>query len=128
MRVLPVFPDDCEWNCTHWDSRRRFPIAASTSSQATDFKRQIASIWEISDLGDAKFYVGIAISRNLVTKHIYLSQTALIDKILASFKMTDCNPVSMPMEAGLILSRHSDTVLTHQEELELNDLPYRRLV
>jgi hypothetical protein len=104
-----------------------FFLAASSLSQATNFKQQLASIWEISDLGDASFCVGIAIERDLTNRHIYLSQTALIDKILDSFSMVDCNPVSTPMEAGLILSRHSDT-LTRQEELELNDIPYRRLV
>src|ERR1700683_1335304 len=104
-----------------------FFLAASCLSQAATFKQQLASIWEISDLGDASFCVGIAIERDLTNRHIYLSQTALIDKILDSFNMIDCNPVSTPMEAGLILSRPSDT-LSRQEELELNDLPYRRLV
>src|SRR5882762_70887 len=42
--------------------------------------------------------------------------------------MTNCNPVSTPMEAGLILSCHSDVELTHEEELELCNTPYRRLV
>jgi Reverse transcriptase (RNA-dependent DNA polymerase) len=105
-----------------------FLLAASSLLQAANFKQQIASIWEISDLGEAKFCVGIAIERDLANHHIYLSQTALIDKILASFNMIDCNPVSTPMEAGLVLSRQSDTVLTRQEELDLLDIPYRRLV
>jgi hypothetical protein len=53
------------------------------------------------------------------------TQTALIDKILTSFNMVDCNPVSTPIEAGLILSHQSNTVLTRQEEIELLNLPYR---
>jgi hypothetical protein len=104
-----------------------FFLAASCLIQATDFKTQLASIWEISDLGEANFCIGIAIERDLANHHIYLSQTALIDKILASFNMLDCIPVSTPMEAGLVLSRQTDT-LTHQKELDLLDLPYRRLV
>jgi Reverse transcriptase (RNA-dependent DNA polymerase) len=100
-----------------------FLLAASSLLLATNFKWQIASILEISDLGEAKFYVGIAIECNLVNHHIYLSQTALIDKIIVSFNMTDCNPISTPMEAGLILSHKSDTIPTHQEELELLNIP-----
>jgi len=42
--------------------------------------------------------------------------------------MIDCNPVSTPMESGLVLSRHSDVALTREEELEVQQLPYRRLV
>jgi hypothetical protein len=53
---------------------------------------------------------------------------ALIDKILTEFNMTDCNPVSTPMESGLILSHHSDTMLTRQEESNLPNLPYRQLI
>src|SRR5882762_3099245 len=86
------------------------------------------TLWEISDLGEARFCVGIAIERDLANSYIYLSQTALIDKILEQFNMLSCNPVSTPMEAGLVLSRHSDTPLTREEELELAQLPYRRLV
>jgi len=105
-----------------------FLLTASSLLQAANFKRQIASIWEISDLGEAKFCVGIAIEHDLINHHIYLAQTALIDKILTLFNMADCNPVLTPMETGLVLSRQSDTVLTRQEEIELLDLPYRRLV
>ena len=43
------------------------------------------------------------------------------------FNMVDCNPVSTPMESGLVLTHHTDT-LTCQEELDLQDLPYHRLV
>src|SRR5882762_1424188 len=105
-----------------------FFLAASCLILAANFKKQLALIWEISDLGEATFCIGIAIERDLVNHHIYLSQTALINKILSSFNMIDCNPVSTPMESGLVLSRHSDIVLTHEEELELQDIPYRRLV
>jgi hypothetical protein len=44
------------------------------------------------------------------------------------FNMVDCNPVSTPTESGLVLSRHSDVSLTREEELELLELPYRRLI
>jgi len=81
-----------------------FFLAASHLAQVSQFKIELASIWEISDLGEAKFCVGIAITRDLTNHYIYLSQTALIDKILSSFNMTDCNAVSTPMEAGLTLS------------------------
>jgi hypothetical protein len=102
-----------------------FFTATSSLAQASTFKNQLASVWEISDLGEAKFCLSIAIERDLVNQHIYLSQTALIDKILTLFNMTNCNPVSTPMEAGL--SCHSDIELTCEEELELAGIPYHHL-
>jgi len=105
-----------------------FLNAISCSSEAAKFKLELASIWEISDLGEARFCVGIALERDLANHFIYLSQTTLINKILEQFNMTDCNLILTPMEAGLILSRYSNAVLTCEEELELQHLPYRRLV
>ena|SRR5882762_6020509 len=43
-----------------------FFTAASCLIQAMMFKDQLASIWEILDLGKAKFCLGIAIKRDLV--------------------------------------------------------------
>jgi hypothetical protein len=105
-----------------------FFVAASDLLQMSTFKAELSAIWEIKDLGEAKFCVGIAIERDLATNYIYLSQTALIDKILEQFSMIDCNAVSTLMETGLTLSHHSDTPLACEEELELAQLPYRRLV
>src|SRR5882762_2067298 len=105
-----------------------FFLGTSDLTHATKFKHELATIWEILDLGEAKFCIGIAIKWDLVNHHIYLSQTALINKILTLFNMVDCNPVSTPMESGLVLSCHSDVALTHEEELELLELPYCHLI
>jgi hypothetical protein len=105
-----------------------FLMAVSSLLEASNFKAKLSSIWEIKDLGEAKFCVGVAIERDLINRHVYLSQTALIDKILEQFNMTDCNPVSTPMESGLILSRYSDITPSPEQELKLLNLPYRRLV
>jgi hypothetical protein len=105
-----------------------FFIAASDLLQISTFKAELSAIWEIKDLGEARFCVGVAIEHNLANSYIYLSQTALINKILEQFNMIDCNSVSTPMEASLVLSCHSDTPLICEEELELAQLPYHRLV
>ena len=72
--------------------------------------------------------MGITIEHDLVNHHIYLSQATLINKILASFNMIDCNAVLTPMEAGLVLSHNSDITLSYEEELELLDILYCQLV
>src|SRR5882762_6733400 len=89
-----------------------FFVAACDLLQMLTFKSELSAIWEIKDLREDKFCVGVTIKHNLVNKYIYLSQTALINKILEQSNMIDYNPVSTSMEAGLILSHHSDTPLT----------------
>ena len=105
-----------------------FLAGTSSDEAAAKFKADLATLWEISDLGEARFCVGIAIERDLANHHIYLSQTALIDRVLVQFKMSDANPVTTPMEAGIILSKFPAAPLTAQEELELKAIPYRRLI
>lgn len=105
-----------------------FLATVSNDNEAIRFKSDLKRVWEISDLGIAKFCVGIAIERDLANKHIFLSQTALIDRVLATFKMTDSNAVSTPMEAGLILSRTPSHPPTPAEAAELLAFPYRKLV
>jgi hypothetical protein len=82
-----------------------FLAGTSSDEAAAKFKADLATLWEISDLGEARFCVGIAIERDLANHHIYLSQTALIDRVLVHFKMSDANPVTTPMEAGIVLSK-----------------------
>jgi len=105
-----------------------FFSAISDALEAARFKSQLATLWEISDLGEAKFCIGIAIDCDLVNRHVYLSQTSLINRILAQFGMTNANAVSTPMEAGLVLSKFLPTPLTPEEELELKTIPYRKLI
>jgi hypothetical protein len=101
---------------------------SAASSEASIFKQQLSLNWKISDLGESQFCVGIVIECDLTNHYIYLSQTALIDKILDQFNMSNSNPASTPMESGLVLSHHSDTVLMQVEELELQQLPYQCMV
>ena len=72
-------------------------ISVSTSrNKNNSFKAQLRSHWDISDLGDAKFALGIAISCDRVTHTIQLSQTALIDRIIDQFGQTEAHPVALP--------------------------------
>ena len=75
--------------------------AGSTPAANEHFKTQLRSKWEISDLGPAKFALGIAITRDMNTRTIGLSQTALIDRVVEQFRQKDAHPKDMPMVGGL---------------------------
>lgn len=81
-------------------------LCASSSKAENDrFKADLLSQWKISDLGPAKFALGIAISRDTSTKTISISQLAFIDRILERFHMSNSHPCDTPMIAGLQLRR-----------------------
>ena len=80
-----------------------FLSIVSTTAENEHFKEQIKTIWKISSSGEARYCVGIAITRDRDTYSVFLSQTALIDKIILQFGQQDSYPVNLPMDPGLKL-------------------------
>jgi hypothetical protein len=78
-------------------------FVTSTSDKNNRFKADLDTKWKFSDIGEAKFALGIAISCNRNERTISLSQTALIDRIVSEFGQTDAHSVDTPMVAGLHL-------------------------
>jgi hypothetical protein len=66
-------------------------------------KNQLSNRFSMSDLGPASYYLGIRITRDRKRRTIRLSQEAHIAKVLQTFGMADCQPISTPMEPGLDL-------------------------
>jgi hypothetical protein len=129
----------CEW-CVY---RRQSPTgtiifslhvddifsAASSPDETASFKTFLESQWEVADLGPAKFALGIAITRDLSSHTISLSQTAFIKHLLEHFHLTDANPVDTPMVAELQLRRPDKNapISPEIEEWRLRT-PYHELV
>jgi hypothetical protein len=105
----------CEWCVYHRSSETGTIIfavhvddiisIASSAEENNRFKSDLDAKWKISDLGEAKFALGIAMTRDLPNRTISLSQTALIDRIVSDFGQSDAHTVDTPMVAGLHLQR-----------------------
>jgi hypothetical protein len=99
-------------------------ISASSSVEETNrFREELKSQWEISDLGHVKHALGIAVSRDLSSCHIHLSQTALIDRVVEQFGQKDAHPADTPMIQGFRVERPDKT--THSSD---KSIPYQELV
>lgn len=105
-----------------------FLAVGSNKAIISDFKMQLRTKWEISDLGEAKFCLGIALEWDRVNCTICLSQTALIDRIIMQFGLSTAVPVSTPMETGLHLSRRTHDPATDAQCDLMAHTPYRSLV
>jgi hypothetical protein len=84
--------------------------------------------WTISDLGEVRFVVGIAVEWDRLNSIVILSQTALIDRIIHQFGQIDAAPLSIPMVPGLKLRRIIKSSLSTTDQDNLSKLPYRSLV
>jgi hypothetical protein len=104
-------------------------ITSSSLVETKRFKAELKSQWEISDLGLAKFTLGIAISRNRPTRAITISQTTFIDRILEKFNQIASHSCDTPMVTGLQLSRPDPTQPVTADIIQwMQRTPYRKLI
>ena len=87
-------------------------VAANKMSFIDDVKRQLCSKFEITDLGDIKYILGILVERDRKNRTVYLSQVNYLSSVLDKFGMTECKPASTPLDASvqLVAATESDTV------------------
>ena len=105
-----------------------FLSAAHLPQENTAFRAQMKTIWNILDLGKARFCVGITISHDRLARTVSLSQTALIDRIITQSSQQDTYPAKMLMDPGLKLRRPDPSKMTTHDKAELAKFPYRLLI
>ena len=92
--------------------------AASSREEMEAFKALLQTKWEISDLGPAKFVLGIAISRNHPSCTIFLSQMAYINRLLSCFGVGNARMANTPIVAGLQLKHPNESASEAPEILK----------
>ena len=75
-------------------------IASSRISELLAIKRKLTQQYEMEDMGEATFILGIDIKRDRAHRSISIGQSAYINTLLTRHGMAECNPSSTPMESG----------------------------
>ncbi|MBW0538675.1 hypothetical protein O181_078390 [Austropuccinia psidii MF-1] len=73
------------------------------------FKSEIVSTFEMKDLGELKYVLGMKVTRNRSMRTISLSQELYIANLLKDFGMQDCKPASTPLVPSLRLDPISNS-------------------
>ena len=73
---------------------------------------QLQQRFEIVDLGEASYLLGLAISRDAGTGSIRLSREAFARGILERFGMAERRPTTTPVEVGPISTREEELLST----------------
>ena len=71
--------------------------------------------FDMTDMGSAHMYLGMQISRNRTSNTITLDQRKYVQIVLDRFNMSNCNPVSTPMETGLKLGKRIDNATPYEK-------------
>ena len=80
-------------------------IAGNDLEFGQTIKRWLSSTFEMKDMGEASYILGVKIPRDHSTKLVALSQEHYIKKILKWFNMQDCNPIDSPFSRYENLSK-----------------------
>ena len=67
-------------------------------------KGEFRKRFEISDLGEIKWLLGLKIKYDKATHTLSISQGAYVDKLIECFSLSDANAISTPFEPGTALS------------------------
>ena len=75
-------------------------IIAESVESAQLIKDQLNKHFELVDLGEIKWLLGVHITHDLEKRTISLGQQSYIDEIIKRFGLEDARPISTPMEPG----------------------------
>ncbi|KAJ9539151.1 hypothetical protein OSB04_031884 [Centaurea solstitialis] len=86
-------------------------------------KAWLSKCFQMKDLGEAAYILGIKIYRNRSRRLIGLSQSTYIDKILKRFRMDESKKGFIPMQHGIVLSK-AQFPESSQDKGRMKSIPY----
>ncbi|KMQ94067.1 retrovirus-related pol polyprotein from transposon tnt 1-94 [Lasius niger] len=90
-------------------------------------KARLSEQFRMTDLGEARHFLGIRISKNEATGELYLDQETYLRKVLERYGMSDCKPVSTPCDPNQKLTK-KQMPMDSAEAKEMRNVPYREAI
>lgn len=75
-------------------------LATNNKGMLYEVKQFLSSNFEMKDMGDASYVIGIKIHGDRLQGVLELSQGTYINKVLERFRMKDCSPSVAPIVKG----------------------------
>lgn len=100
-----------------------FVITARDAALKQAFKSALSQQFEMQDLGPIRHFLGMEVTRDRAKRTLTLTVTGHIDRILATFGMSDARGTYSPLPTGTILEAYKDG-----DELLPPHYPYRAIV
>jgi hypothetical protein len=85
-------------------------LIVGSSAAVREVKSKFSSLFEVRDLGEAVFFLGLEIVRNRTAGTLWLGQSQYAEKKLEQFGMRDCNPRVTPLEVNQQLGPDGETL------------------
>ncbi|KAG9019865.1 hypothetical protein FRB90_003456 [Tulasnella sp. 427] len=102
-------------------------LVSKSKARIQEVKDALAKVFKIQDLGPTSFLLGVYITCNQSSLSLSLSQHQYTANLLERFGMSNCTPVTTPMEPGLKLTKEMSPS-TAEEMAEMKGIPYLNAV
>lgn len=102
-------------------------ILSNDKEAKVSLKNQLMSQFKMKDIGEARFVLGMQITRDRKNKKIWLDQELYIENIIKKYNMWDCNPIDTPVLLGEKLSKDMSPK-TEADIEKMANVPYQEVV
>jgi len=104
-----------------------FAIAATPPEHMSKFKADLGNHFEMSDLHELAWIIGIRAKRDRSSRAISLSQTAYIDSLVKRFQLVDAPPLSTLFDPNALLLKDQSPSTLRQFD-DTSNVPYREAI
>ena len=102
-------------------------LASNNKEYVQIIKEWLSSNFDMKDMGEAAYILGVKIERDRSKKMLALSQEHYIKKVLEKFHMQDCKPIDTPIAKGEGLNLRM-CPKTPDEKAQMEKVPYSSAV
>lgn len=81
-------------------------IFSSSLPRLVHLKGKLSQLFEMTDMGEAHYILGLKITRDRSKRQLSLSQQEYVRRVVERYGMTNCNPASTPLTTGTVLSKN----------------------
>ena len=108
-------------------STNDFLITASSAQRMATFKGNLSQHFEMSDLGELGWILGIRVKRNRTSRTVSISQAAYIDLVVKRFNLDTAPPLQTPIDPNAQISKAQSPADEKQRD-DMRSVPYREAI
>jgi hypothetical protein len=94
--------------------------ASKNDEEIKERKDEISSVWDIKDVGETEYFLGMRVQQDLQSGTIRLTQRPYWEHVLTRFDMENITPRNTPLPIGIILD-NAMSPKTDSEKKEMAD-------
>src|SRR5271168_196197 len=102
-------------------------ITGSSSLLINEFKKRITKRFDITNLGEISWLLGLAIVRDRTKRTLSISQKSYIESLLRRFNLEDAKNLTVPIDPNIRLSK-DDCPVSVEDKQEMKGVPYQEAI